>query len=195
MQPTSVPVRMTTMFTNLTAVAVATAALSLTIAGPASAELYGVDDPRDTSHGSDVISLSVRNGAEEVDVTTYHEDLRRDPATGSSGTVYLDTDRADRGPEYVFVGGFYEGTDYVLRATEGFGPGKWGDPVEQGDYIMRVDYRKDRVHVRMSRAALGDPGAVRVAVRVTGTRRDGSSHGLVDWVGAPRAFTPWVARG
>lgn len=183
------------MITNLTAAALSAAALSLTLAAPAHAELYGVDDPRDTSHGSDVIALSVRNGTENVAVTTYHENLRRDPATGSSGAVYVDTDRDDRGPEYVLVAGFYEGTDYVLRATDGFGPQRWGDPVEQGDYLMRVDYRKDRVHLRISRAALGDPGSIRVAARVSGTRSDGSSDGLVDWVGTPRAFTPWLARG
>ena len=60
---------------------------------------------------------------------------------------------------------------------------------------MRVNYRKDRVHLRISRAALGNPGDILVAVRVSGTRTDGTSHGLVDWVGAPRTFTPWIARG
>jgi len=35
----------------------------------------------------------------------------------------------------------------------------------------------------------------RIAVRVSGTRADGSSSGLVDWLGEPRSFTPWVARG
>jgi hypothetical protein len=60
---------------------------------------------------------------------------------------------------------------------------------------MRVHYARDRVQFRMSRPALGNPGAVRVAVRVSGTRTDGTSHGLVDWVGKPRSFTPWIARG
>ena len=47
----------------------------------------------------------------------------------------------------------------------------------------------------MSRAALGNPGAVRVSVVASGTRTDGTSKGLVDWVGARRSFTPWIARG
>ena len=49
--------------------------------------------------------------------------------------------------------------------------------------------------MRMSREALGNPGKVRVAVRVSGTRTDGTSTGLVDWLGEPRSFTPWVAKG
>jgi hypothetical protein len=31
--------------------------------------------------------------------------------------------------------------------------------------------------------------------REVGTRSDGSSKGLVDWLGDPRSFTPWVDRG
>ena len=39
------------------------------------------------------------------------------------------------------------------------------------------------------------PDEVRVAVRVSGTRTDGTSHGLTDWLREPRFFTPWVERG
>ena len=177
------------------AVALSSAALTLGLAGPAHAELYGIDDPQDTFHGSDILALQVRNGQDNLNVTTYHSNLRRDPATGSGGTIYVDTDRNDTGPEYVFVAGFFEGTDYQFLKTEGFGAGRWGNPVQQGDHVMRVFYGKDRVLFRMSRAALGNPGAVRVSVRASGTRTDGTSDGLVDWVGEPRSFTPWIARG
>lgn len=60
---------------------------------------------------------------------------------------------------------------------------------------LTVDYTKDRVRMRMSHEAIGNPEQVRVSVRVAGTRRDGTSAGLVDWLGEPRSFTPWVARG
>jgi hypothetical protein len=177
------------------AVALSTAALTLGIAGPAHAELYGIDDPQDTSHGSDILALQVRNGQENLNVTTFHVNLRRDPATGSGGRIYVDTDRNDAGPEYVFVGGFFEGTDYQLLETEGFRPRLWGERVENGDHSMRVRYGKEQVQFRMSRAALGNPGAVRVSVTASGTRSDGTSDGLVDWVGEPRSFTPLIARG
>ena len=115
---------------TIAAVALSTAALTETlgIAGPAHAELYGIDDPRDTSHGSDIVSLQVRNGQENLSVTTTHVDLRRDPATGSGGAIYIDTDRDDRGPEYVLVAGYFEGTDYQLLHTEGFGPESGATP-------------------------------------------------------------------
>jgi hypothetical protein len=171
-----------------------TLGLSLGIAGPTSAASIREQDPQDTSHGSDLRSVQVHNGQRNLVVVTRHTNLRRDPATGSAGAVYIDTDRRDRGPEFVFLGGFFDGTDFALVHTEGFGVRKWGDRV-RGSYAMRIDYAADQVRMRMSRKALGHPGEVRVAVRVSGTRSDGSSAGLVDWLGEPHSFTPWVAKG
>ena len=178
-----------------TAAALSAAALTLGLAGPANAERHAVNDGVDTSHGSDVMNASVRNGNENVYVRSAHYGLRRDPRTGSGGRIYFDTDKQDKGPEYVLVGGFTAGTDYVLSETEGFAPSQWGEPVQHGDYLMRVHYQKDRVRVVVSQAALGDPDRVRVAMRVSGTRTDGTSHGLVDWVGDRHWFTPWLDRG
>jgi hypothetical protein len=181
--------------TSIAAATLAAAALTLGLAGTAHADVHRTDDPDDTAHGSDILALKVRNGLDNLNVVTEHVNLRRDPATGSGGMIFIDTDPDDAGPEYVFVGGFFEGTDYTLLETEGFARSKWGDPVEHGDYIMRVDYAEDRVRVRMSRATIGDAAAVRVAVRASGTRSDGTSDGLVDWVGDRREFTPWVDLG
>lgn len=174
--------------------ALSAAVLTLGLAAPASASSIGVTDPQDTFHGSDLRAVRVKNGDHNVVVVTNHTNLRRDPMTGSSGAVYVDTDPSDKGPEFVFVGGYYEGTDYQFLHTEGFGHKNWGTPVD-GSYEMTVDYAKDRVRMRMSRQALGTPGDVRVAVRVSGTRTDGTSTGLVDWLGEPRSFTEWVAKG
>jgi hypothetical protein len=168
------------------------AALSATLATPAGAASIGVRDPQDTHHGSDLRSVQVVNGDHNLRVVTTHTNLRRDPATGSAGAVYVDTDPDDRGPEYVFVGGYFEGTDYQLLHTEGFGHRRWGAPVT-GSYEMRVDYARDQVRMRMSRAALGRPGRVRVAVTTSGLRTDGTS--VVDWLKEPRSFTRWVAKG
>lgn len=175
--------------------AIAAAALTLGsvgLTGTANAASIGVKDPKDTNHGSDLRSVELKNGGRNVVVITTHTNLRRDPKTGSAGAVYLDTDRSDKGPEFVFVGGFYEGTDYRLLETDGFGHKKWGAPVE-GVYEMTINYAKDHVRMRMSRAALGKPGKVRAAVRVSGTRTDGT--GVVDWLREPRSFTSWVAKG
>ena len=183
------------MFKTFTGTAaLSAAALTLGLAGPASAASIGVKDPQDTFHGSQVRAVQLINNDRNVVVVTSHTNLRRDPRTGSGGAVYLDTDPGDKGPDFVFVGGFFEGTDYQLVRTEGFGVEKWLAPVD-GSYEMTVDYARDRVRMRMSRTALGQPEEVRIAVRVAGTRTDGTSTGLVDWLGEPRSFTPWVARG
>lgn len=176
------------------AAALSAAVLTLGLAAPANAASIAVKDPRDTAHGSDLRSVELRNGDRNIVVVTTHTNLRRDPSTGSAGAVYLDTNRSDRGPEFVFVGGYFEGTDYSLLHTEGFGRRQWG-AAAKGSYELRVNYDKDRVRMRMSRKTLGNPGKVRVAVRVAGTRSDGTSDGLVDWLGEARSFTRWVARG
>jgi hypothetical protein len=180
--------------TVISAAALAAASLAFGIVGPAHAELYGLDDPQDTFHGSDLRAVQIRNGEHRLVVTTHHDNLVRSPKSGSSGAVYIDTDAGNKGPEYVFAGGYFEGTDYQLLHTEGFGTKNWGKPVD-AFYIMRIDYAKDTVRMKMSRAAIGNAGKVRVAVRVSGTRTDGTTHGLVDWLGEPRAFTPWIAQG
>jgi hypothetical protein len=184
-----------TMYKTITGTAaLSAAALTLGLAGPANAASIGVKDPQDTFHGSDLRAVQLKNGDKNVVVVTSHTNLRRDPRTGSSGAVYIDTDRTDKGPEFVFVGGFFAGTDYALLETERFGHRSWGEPVD-GSYEMTIDYAKDRVRMRIARATLDDPGKVRVAVRVSGTRNDGTSTGLVDWLRQPRKFTRWVAKG
>ena len=180
--------------TFASAAVVSAAALALGLTAPANADLYGIDDPQDTFHGSDLRAVQLKNGHSNVVVTTYHSNLRRDPATGSAGSVYLDTDRRDRGPEFVFVGGYVSGTDYRLLHTEGFGRNKWGAPAD-GSHELTVDYAKEAVRMRMSRQPFDKPGKVRVAVRIVGTRTDGTSTGLVDWLGKRASFTPWLAKG
>jgi len=177
--------------TVLSGAALALAAVVLSPTSPAGADTLEVSDPRDLDHGVDLRSVSVRHTAKAIVVTTTHTDLRPSYTTGSSGTVFLDTDPTDTGPEYVFAGGYFRGTDYMLLSTDGFANKKWIEPVE-GSYSMKVDYDADQVRMRISRAALGSPEQVRVATRVAGTRPDGSNTG-VDWFGEPRSFTEWVA--
>ena len=180
------------MFKKIAALSVV--AVTLGLAAPANAELYGIDDLGSTGHGSDLLAVSIRNAPKKLVIKTTHENLRKDPKSGSSGAVFIDTNPMNKGPEYVFVGGFFEGTDYSLLHTDGFHHSTWGEPVG-GTYSMAIDYVADTVTFRMSRAAIGKAGKVRVAVRVSGTRNDGTSNGLTDWLGEPRSFTPWIAKG
>lgn len=177
--------------TLLSAAALSVAALTLTQLSPATADGIGVSDPADLQHGVDLRSVVVDHNASNLVVTTTHTNLRRTFRSGSGGAVFIDTDPADAGPEYVLVGGYFVGTDYSLLHTDGFAGSTWGEPVE-GSYRMTVDYDKEQVRTRISRATIGSPSQVRVAVRVAGTRTDGSSTPK-DWLGEPRSFTEWVA--
>lgn len=170
----------------------AAAALSLGLAVPAAAESIGVKDPADVGHGVDLRAVQVDHGERSLRIVLHHTDLGPSPRTGSSGVVYLDTDAGDRGPELVFTGGYYEGTDYQLLETEGFGVKQWGEPAA-GFWILRPDHDKEQTRMRISRRALGETDQVRVAVKVAGTRNDGSV--VRDWLGEPFGFTRWVARG
>ncbi len=169
--------------------------LTFGLAGTAHAQRYGIDDPSDTPHGSDLLAVDIQNRAHKVVVVTTHDNLRRAPKSGSSAAIFFDTDPEDRGPEYVFVAGLFAGTDYTLAKTEGFAASQWQDPVEDGEYSLSVNYRGDRARFVITQPALGDVDAIRVAIRVSGTRNDGTSHGLTDWLGTRRAFTPTIARG
>lgn len=177
--------------TLLSAAALSVAALTLTQLAPATADAIGVSDPEDLQHGVDLRSVVVDHKANNLVVTTTHTNVRKDFRTGSGGAVFIDTDPADRGPEFVLVGGYFAGTDYFLLHADGFARSTWGDPVE-GSYRMTVDYDQEKVRTRISRATLGSPEQVRVAVRVAGTRTDGSDTPR-DWLGEPRSFTEWVA--
>ncbi len=177
--------------TILSAATLAVAGLALTQLAPAHADGIGIQDPQDLGHGADLRSVEVRHGGRNVVVTTTHTDLQRSFRSGSSGAVFIDTDPSDPGPEYVFAGGYFVGTDYALLHTDGFATSAWGDPVE-GSYRMRIDYDTEQVRMRIARDALGSPDEVRVAVRVAGSRPDGSNTKR-DWLGEPRSYTEWVA--
>ncbi|HXH77444.1 hypothetical protein [Nocardioides sp.] len=180
--------------TRLSAAALSVAAaLTLSLQAAASADAIGVQDPNDLDHGVDLRSVVLDHRTDNVVVTTTHTDLRPSFRTGSSAAIYFDTDELDAGPEYVFVGAFFSGSDYQLLATEGFGHRRWGQPVE-GSYELRLRYIKDQARIRIAREAIGSPDQVRVAVRVSGTRPNGTSMGVVDWLQEPRSFTDWVAQ-
>jgi hypothetical protein len=178
--------------TLLSIATLAVASLALTQAPAANADGIGVTDPKDLGHGVDLRAVEVEHKARNVLVTTTHTDLRPSFRSGSSGAVYLDTDPADPGPEYLLSGGYFVGTDYVLLEVDGFSRKAMGDPVE-GSYRMSIDYDTEQVRMRMSREAIGSPDEVRVAVRVAGSRPDGSNTRR-DWLGEPRSFTEWVAQ-
>lgn len=162
------------------------------VTGPATAATSTFTDAAgDVAHGVDIRSVKVVN-ERNVRVVIQHRDLVRSYKSGASGVVYLDTDPSEAGPEFAVVGGFFEGTDYALARVDGWKLRHRAVP-PQGSYEMKLDYVNDVTRIRLSRASLGRPGKVRVAVKVSGEQRDGDI--VHDWLGSRRELTPWVARG
>jgi hypothetical protein len=173
-------------------VAAGAAALALGLAAPATAATATFEDSSgDVAHPVDLQSVKVVN-EKNVRIVLQHDDLRRSFKSGASGEVFLDTDPSRKGPEYVFTGGYFEGADYALIKTDGWTYGRRAVPLTCS-YEMHLDYAADTTRMRISRGCLGNPGKVRVAVKVGGEQADGDI--VRDWLGSRRELTPWVARG
>jgi hypothetical protein len=188
-----------TTLRGLAAGAVLTALSAAAFAGPAAAETRVFPDAKgDIAHGADIYRVRVANGTEMVRIKVVHRNLVRSFRSGSSVSVFLDTDRRDRGPEYVFSGGTFEGSDYALAKTDGWRRADRANQPMRCDYDMKLDYAKDIALVRINRACLGNPDAVRVAVKTGGehVNKAGETTKIeVDWLGERRQFTSWVKRG
>jgi len=182
------------------AVAAAVSTLSTTVlAGAASAETRVFKDERgDIAHGADIHRVRVVND-KQVRINVVHRDLRRSYESGSSIAVFIDTDRKRRGPEFVFLGGTFEGSDYALLRAKGWKRASDRQvPLHGGSYIMNLDYAKDVARIRFDRAVLGNPKAVRVEVKTGGEHVPQGEEPATtekDWLGQPRDFTRWVKRG
>lgn len=172
--------------------ATAVSAAVLTTAGSASAATSTFQDARgDMQHGADIYNAKVVN-ERNVRVVLQVADLVPTYKSGAGAKLYLDTDSTDPGPEFAFLGGMFEGTDYALVRTEG-----WDVPdnprVVRDFHIMTLDYDNDVARFRMSRAALDRPDKVRIAIRTSGEQNDGDV--VHDWLQGRRDFTSWLRRG
>jgi hypothetical protein len=188
-----------TTIRRVAAVAMASALSTSVLAGAASAETAVFTDAKgDLAHGADIHRVRVVND-DRVRIRVVHDDLVRSYKSGSSIAVFIDTDRRRRGPEFVFLGGTFEGADYALLPAKGWKRASNRQvPLHGGSYDMRLDYAKDVAALRIDRAVLGNPRAIRVEVKTGGELvPEGSEPATTgkDWLGKPRSFTPWVKRG
>jgi hypothetical protein len=179
----------------------AVSALSIfALAGSALAESSVVTDAHgDMSQGADIRKVRVVNGADQLRINVVHRDLVRSWRSGSSISVFLDTDPARSGPEFVFSGGTFQGADYALLPAKGFAAaGNRQVPLHGGSYQMTLDYVHDVARISIDQVVLDGPARVRVEVR-TGAEllpaNGPAASNEKDWLGTPRRFTPWIARG
>lgn len=146
------------------------------MAAPAHAEFYSTSDPADASGSlTDIRAVRAKHGAANVVVKVRFQDLTRSSAAGLS--IFIDADRSVPGAEYVLSSGLNDGTDYMLTTATG-----WRGTNErvECDYDARFSWGiKNSVRVRIDRACLDEPSAVRVSVKMADPT-DGSVR-VVDW--------------
>jgi len=177
-----------------TALAALGAALLLTTAtGPASAERLGLDDPADVGGASlsDILAVTAIHGAQRVIVRVDFAELEPTSDFGpSSLSIFLDTDRSAKGPEFRIGTGLQEGTDYQLVRMK-----KWkavGEPLSC-KHAVDLDFDDNQARARVNRSCLGNPEKVRIGVKMTDLF-DGS-HPVVDWLGKRRYLSIPLASG
>lgn len=172
---------------------VAAATLTGLAVAPAAAERASYGDPADLGGASlnDVRRVTVVNGSGRTTVRVKVTDLRRRSEAGPAGlTIRVDTRVDRRGPEYRLTTGMYAGTDYQLLRM------RRGKPVGESltcAHSIDLDFSGDLVLARMADDCLGDPGQVRIGVKVVDLY-DGS-HPVTDWLGAAGSWTGWVSAG
>ena len=186
---------------RVAAVAAVSAVAITAAASTALAQSTSFDDAHgDMKQGADIRKVRVSNGEEALRVNVRHRDLVKSFRSGSSIAVFIDTDAARTGPEYVFQGATFEGADYALLKADGFkADGNRQVPLRGGSYVMKLDYVEDVARISIDQVVLGSPDKVRVEVK-TGAELlpEGSTtpeSKEVDWLGTPKSFTPYVAKG
>lgn len=176
-----------------TAALAGVAVLTLGLAGPAHAQSTAQTDPADVGGASltDIRKVTLNHGTEQVITKVRFTDLQETSEAGPSGmTIYLDTKPARKGPEFRLYTGLQSGTDYQLVKVQGWsGQGA----LLSCDHSLRLGWSTDVATFRVARSCLGNPAKVRVGVKMVDLY-DGS-HPVTDWLGNPRSFTDWVAKG
>ncbi len=163
------------MRTRISLLAVPVLALVALTAAPAHAEFYSIDDPADAKGSlTDVYGLEANHGADNVRVKVRFNELMRTSAAGVS--VFFDTDRGSKGPEYVLSSGLGDGTDYVLTEADGW---RGSDDRVRCDYSARPKWGRDVFRAVVSRDCFDRVPSVRVSVKMV-DQADGSTP-VMDW--------------
>lgn len=168
-------------------IAVAAAVIGLALAVPADADVRRFTDARnDTSSSVDIRSVRVDNSTtspNKVIVTVRQDNVR----IGDSITIYLDTRPHDPGPEYSIGGAV--ASEFLMRHRERWKGSGRVVPFDCG-YKLKIHQKDDRSRAVMPRSCLGDPGKVRVAVKV----ERGYPPASHDWAKARKTWFSWVHR-
>ena len=177
------------MRTRISLLAVPALALIALTAVPAHAEFYAIDDPADAEGSlTDIYGLEVNHGSDNVLVKVRFNELMRSSAAGVS--VFFDTDRDVKGPEYVLSSGLGDGTDYALTEADGW---RGSDDRVRCDYAARPKWGQEVFRAVVSRDCLDRASSVRVSVKMV-DQADGSDP-VVDWAPRRQRWTLPVGSG
>jgi hypothetical protein len=145
------------------------------LAAPAHAEEFSIDDPADAATSlTDIYGLEARHGGDNLLVKVRFNELMRSSAAGVS--IFIDTDRDVKGPEYVLSSGLGDGTDYALTEADGW---RGSDSRVDCTYEAQPKWGKDLFRALISRECLDEASAVRVSVKMV-DQADGTTS-VVDW--------------
>jgi hypothetical protein len=174
---------------HLAVLAATAVAVGTLFTGSAVADVSTVLDAKnDTMGGADIWRVKVTH-EKRVRVDIKFKNLVPAFQSGASASIFVDTDKATAGPEFVLGTGLFEGTDYAMFRAEAWK--SVGEPLTCFHKVT-LDYDRDVAHVVFGRGCLGTPDAVRVAVKAA-SEHMGDVH--VDWLKGFRKFTPWVSQG
>jgi hypothetical protein len=163
--------------------------LAALVAAPAHAEFYSIDDPADAKASlTDIYGLEANHGSDNVLVKVRFNELMRSSAAGVS--IFFDTDRDARGPEYVLSSGLGDGTDYVLTEADGW---RGSDDRVSCEYAARPKWGQEVFRAVVSRACFDRVPSVRVSVKMV-DQADGS-HPVRDWAPERKRWTLPIATG
>lgn len=176
-------------------VAAATVAMTASVAAPAGADAAKFKDKHgDLEGGMDIHAARVDNNGRWISVTSTHRNLRSGPkAPNGSVSVYIDTVRRRKGPEFAMSGPVgFDGDFAIMRMR------RWkqvGDPL--GCRLrFHVNEGRDRVRFAVPRRCLDRAydhrvGRIRVSIRAWQDRRHGQPRS--DWAPKRRHFYRAVA--
>lgn len=158
---------------------------------PAQAAEMRLTDRDDPVIHADILRARVVHGTRNVKVRVRFDDIHRsDPRFAQGLTLFIDTDRKNRGPEYAFTTGLNEGTDYALAKVD-----TWTDEgrrLHSCVMSVKLDWRKDLAVLRFARSCVKSPRSIRVSLQavehVNGATRS-------DWAPKYRTFTAPLVRG
>lgn len=175
---------------SLVATTAVALALPLLTAAPSHAEVVAVPDGDDSTMAADIHRVRVAHRQKSVRVRVTFDDLRAAIEPGQGLSLWLDTDPADKGPEYRLVSGLNRGTDYsFFKVNRWAGTGR----TMVCNYNLKINWKKDFVVFAAARKCLGKPKTVAVAVKASEQATGGDPQ--VDWMAGVRTFSPAAARG